>query len=325
MLLGNETLQRQLSGMLRRGVLSHCLLLTGPEGSGKSKLALEIAMALECEQPRDGTACGQCAECRRVRHGIHPDVISVDFDTVGKAAGYAKKGQVAYIRAEVCADAAIKPNQGHRKIYHILDADKLNSSSQNALLKLIEEPPAYGVFLLESRNPDFLLPTVRSRATELRLEPLPQKLLERELLQRCPESSAEARSVALRRCGGWLGQAIAVAESGGGVLPEVEALLRAMASPRRREAVLRACVPMEKYKRDQLLPILEQLREGFGEALAIRRAGATGLSDRRILAAAVTARQLSRAADAVQIAIDRLNGNVNAAHVVGALSVALGR
>ncbi len=323
MLLGNETLQRQLSGMLRRGVLSHCLLLTGPEGSGKSVLAQQIAMALECERPRGGMPCGGCAECRRVLHGIHPDVTDVDYDSVGKAAGYSK-GQVAYIRAAVCADAAVKPNQGKKKLYHFLDADKLNTSSQNALLKLIEEPPAYGVFVLESRNPDLLLPTVRSRATELRLEPLPQPVLERELQSRFPECTAELRTHALRRCDGWLGQAVALVESGGGMSPEAEAILKAMAASRRRSAVLRACVPLEKYKRDQLLPILEQLREGIGEALAIR-AGAPGMPERRSIADAVTARQLSAAADAVQTAIDRLNGNVSTAHIMGALSAALGR
>lgn len=313
-LLGNETLQRQLSGMLRRGVLSHCLVLTGPEGSGKSTLAKQIAMALECEQPRDGLACGICAECRRVESGIHPDVIAVE---------HTGAGQVKYIREAVIADAAIKPNQGKKKIYHILDADKLNANSQNALLKLIEEPPAYGVFLLESRNPDQLLPTVRSRATELRLEPLPLPVLERELQTRCAELSAELRSVVLSRCGGWLGQAIALAESGGGASPEAEAILKAMTRGQRRAEVLRACVPLEKYKRDQLLPILEQLREGFGEALAVR-GGAPGTAERKQLAGAVTARTLADAVSATQIAIDRLNGNVSAAHVMGALSVALG-
>jgi len=323
MLLGNETLQRQLSGMLRRGVLSHCLLLTGPEGSGKSVLAKQIAMALQCEQPRDGAACGSCAECRRVSGGVHPDVIAVDYETIGKNKG-SFKGQVDYIRRDVISDASVKPNQGKKKIYHFIDADKLNPNSQNALLKLIEEPPAYGVFLLESRNPDQLLPTVRSRATELRMGPLPQTVLDRELQQRCPESTAELRAVALRRCGGWLGQALRLMESGGGASPEVEAILKALSRGQRRAEVLRACVPLEKYKRDQLLPILEQLREGLSETMAVRR-GMPGTPEQRQLAGAVTMRTLSDAAEAAQVAIDRLNGNASAAHVMGALSVALGR
>lgn len=315
MLLGNETLQHQLREMLRRGVLSHCLLLTGPEGSGKSVLAKQIAMALECEQPQSGAACGVCAECRRVNSSIHPDVIPVDPPS---------SGQVKFIRDSVVADASIKPNQGKKKIYHFLDADKLNISSQNALLKLIEEPPVYGVFILESRNPDQQLPTVRSRATELRMEPLPQTVLDRELQQRCPESSAELRAIALRRCGGWLGQAMASVESGGGASPEAEAIFKALTRGSRRAEVLKACVPLEKYKRDQLLPILEQLREGCSEALAVRR-GLPGTVERKQLAGSVTARTLANAASAVQVAIDRLNANVSAAHVMGALSTALGR
>ena len=165
---------------------------------------------------------------------------------------------------------------------------------------------------------------MRSRAVQLRLEPLPQPVLERELTVRCPRSSAEERKAALRRCAGWLGQAIELVESGGGTSPEAEAILAAVGTAPHRGAVLRACVPLEKYKRDQLLPILEQLREGFSEALAIRR-GVCGAPERCRLAENATARTLSDAAAATQEAIDRLNANVSAAHVMGALGVALGR
>ena len=67
--------------------------------------------------------------------------------------------------------------------------------------------------------------------------------------QRCPQSTEPQRAAALRRCDGWLGQALALVESGGGVLPEAEAILTALGRGQRRVEVLRACAPLEKYKR----------------------------------------------------------------------------
>ena len=311
-LLGNENLLRQVNALLARGTLAQCLLLAGPEGSGKSLLADYLTAALECRQPVQGRPCGACSECRRVQAGIHPDVTVVDSDKQTIPVETVRRMQ---------ADAWILPNQGLRKVYRLPRADALGEAAQNALLKLVEEPPSYAVFLLESCNPALLLPTVRSRATELRMEPLPEAVLLRELAARRPELDPARRSAAARRSEGWLGQALALAEENSS--PEAEALLRALTQANPRAALLRACVPLEKYKREQLRPVLEQLLEGLTEALACRT-GAQGDAAARKLGAAMTARGLARAVDAAQEALLHLQSNVSPGHIMGALSVRLG-
>ena len=311
MICGNETLLRQVNAMLSRGALPQCVLLAGPEGAGKSQLAGYLAMALQCRAPRGGQPCGQCAECRRVEGRVHPDVIAVDSDK--------QTIPVETVR-QVRADAFVLPNQGRHKVYHFPRADALGEPAQNALLKLIEEPPEYGVFLLESRNPDLLLPTVRSRATELRLQPLSPTLLERELAARRPQASQADREAAARRSEGWLGQALALLDSGGASCPEAEAIVRALCQTGRRAALLRACIPLEKRRRDELQPVLEQLRQMLAAALACRKGAG---SQQRPLAEALTARSLSLAANAAQTALEGLQANVGPAHVMGALAVQL--
>ena len=102
------------------------------------------------------------------------------------------------------ADIYIQPNESEHKIYLFPRAQDMGLPGQNALLKVLEEPPAYGVFLLLTTNADALLPTVRSRCTELRMEPLPQSLLREELAKGYGKVSTEAISAAAERSGGFL-------------------------------------------------------------------------------------------------------------------------
>jgi len=150
-----EVLNRQEQG---RG-LSHAYLLAGPKGSGRHTLARLLAAAMLCtaggEKP-----CGRCPSCRRVLDNIHPDVTALPED--GKPLSV---DQVRQLRR----DAYIRPNQGVRKIYILDQADRMNASAQNAMLKLLEEGPAYSAFLLLAENGGGVLETVRSRCEQLTL------------------------------------------------------------------------------------------------------------------------------------------------------------
>ena len=163
--LGNAELKQRLSASFHAGRSSHCYLICGPEGSGKRTLAGILAAALQCEEA--SVPCGRCPACRKAMAGIHPDIITIDDPEKTIV-------PVTLIR-QLQADAYIRPNEGQKKVYIIPRAQDMNESAQNALLKLIEEPPAYAVFLLIASNAAKLLPTVRSRCAELRLEPVPQK------------------------------------------------------------------------------------------------------------------------------------------------------
>ena len=179
-LLGNEGLRQRLAAAGNH--LSHCYILEGPKGSGKHTLAGLLSAAMECEE--QNVPCCQCSACRSVLKNEHPDVITVDSDTATVP--------IRLIR-DMQADAYIKPNQGRRKVYVIPRAGDMQAPAQNALLKLLEEPPEYCAFLLLTDTADKLLETVRSRAVTLTLSPLSQKTLLEALESREPADRKSTR------------------------------------------------------------------------------------------------------------------------------------
>jgi len=158
---GNDALKRQLSAQAGGRGLSHAYLISGPRGSGKKTLARLLSAVMVCTGPGE-KPCGLCAGCKKALSGIHPDITTVGGD--------GKDISVAQARA-IRSDAYIRPNEADRKIYIVENAQNLNIPAQNALLKLLEEGPAYAAFLLLTDNPGALLPTVRSRCEGLTLAP----------------------------------------------------------------------------------------------------------------------------------------------------------
>jgi len=164
-ILGNERIIRGLKNAAANGTASHAYIFGGAEGIGKRLVANTFAKALQCEHP--GIApCDGCVSCRAFNSGNHPDVIYLRPET-------AKSIGIDRIRDGVNGDIAIKPYRYRYKIYIVESAEKMTVQAQNAILKTIEEPEGYGVFLLTSSNLSLLLPTVLSRTVVYRLKPLP--------------------------------------------------------------------------------------------------------------------------------------------------------
>lgn len=307
---GNEDLKRRLSAAFRSGRTSHCYLLCGPAGSGKRTLAGILAAALECTE--QNTPCGRCAQCHKVRSGSHPDVITVD-DPEKKIV------PVDLIRG-IQADAYVRPNEGRHKVYVIPRAQAMNENAQNALLKLIEEPPPYAVFLLLTDNAEKLLPTVRSRCAELRLEPVPQPQAVRWLAQQCPGQSQETLAAAYVRSGGYLGQAKQLLE-GELTLPQTVQFAGAFAG-KDGFAMVQLLSSMERLPRERLLEIFLQWKQLLTEALTVR-AGLPGGPQAAAMGRSRTAQSLSAAAETVQQAMDACTANVGSGHLCGWLAVML--
>ena len=303
-LLGNEQLKENLIRSIRGGHISHFYLISGPEGSGKRTLAKMLAAAILCrgsEKP-----CMQCNPCRKVMEGNHPDLITVedpDHKTVA----------VKLVR-QYREDAFIRPNESEYKIY--LFPQELGTEGQNSLLKILEEPPRYGVFMLLTDNPEQLLPTVRSRCTQLQLKPLRPEVLRSALQKAFPDATAEDIDAAIARSGGFLGQAQRILQEGNALPPQTESFLKAFSS---KDALLlmQTLAGMEKWKRDQLIAVLQQWLALLEGALACRAGIGASATAARELAASRSPQELMAAVEKLQKAIDYAQRNISPAAVCG--------
>ena len=307
-LLGNDQLKETLSAARRKGRMSHFYLLSGPKGSGKHTLADLIAAAMLCQAP-DGP-CGVCRHCRKVLGGSHPDYITIDDPT--------KKTVPVDLIREARADIFVRPNEGARKIYLFPRAQDMGIPGQNALLKVLEEPPPYGVFLLLTDNPEKLLPTVRSRCVELKLRALPNELLRQKLRAEFPQADDGQIAAAMLRSGGYLGQARELL--GGQGLSEHAKSFAAAYAARDVFGLQKLLTPMEKWKRDALIPALGEWLELLEQALLVRSGLAAVTPEAAAIGQSRSPRDLMRCCQSLKKAMEYAQGNVSCAAVCGWLS-----
>mgnify|MGYP002518900317 FL=1 len=309
--LGNDRMRENLSASLKKGHISHFYLISGPQGSGKKTLARLISAAVLC-QGRE-KPCLSCAVCRKVMENNHPDVITVE-DPEHKAVA------VKIVR-QIREDVFIRPNESDHKIY--IFPQELGTEGQNALLKILEEPPKYGVFLLLTDNPEKILPTVRSRCTELKLLPLPDGLLRGRLRKEFPDAADDDITAAMVRSGGYLGQAREILASGDALPPQTESFVRAMAQRNKLELAM-TLAPMEKWKRDALVEILQSWLEILESALACRTGGMAASNHARQLAQSRSSSELYEMALQLKKTLEYAKSNVSPAAICGYLLWALG-
>ena len=309
-LLGNTRIKQNLSAAAAKNRFAHFYLISGPKGSGKHTLAKLLAAAMMCEEA--SRPCGACSACRKIMAGTHPDFITVDDPE--------HKNVAVRIIREARESIFIRPNEGARKIY--LFPQEMGIEGQNALLKVLEEPPSYGAFLILSDNPEKLLPTIRSRCTELQLTAVEASVLKPWLAAKFPGATSEELDGAIRRSGGYPGQAMELLESGENLPPEVEAFVKSFAA-RDAMGLVSVLVPMEKWKRDQALPVFTAWLTALQEGLACRSGVPAAGRAAKLLASARSAKDLLAAVESLQKAIEYTQGNVSVAAVCGWLAWAL--
>lgn len=305
---GNAGLKARLSAAGDRGSLSHCYILEGPEGSGKKTLARILAAAMECEAEGGGKPCGVCPACRKALGQGHPDIITIDSDTATVP--------IRLIRG-MQTDAFIRPNEGRKKVYVIPRAQAIQSSTQNVLLKLLEEPPSYCAFLLLTESAGQLLTTVRSRAVTLTLFPLEDSELLSALRERFPEETQDRLAAAAEESQGYLGQAISYLESPEDPLAQRASKFAAAFSKGDELSLLQAMLSCGG-KRPELLSLLSRLYRMFTTAMTPASGGARS-QDLRTLAASATEQQLYASAQAISHGIRLLQANGNCDLVIGAV------
>lgn len=174
-IVGNEEMIKHLKNAILMDKVSHAYIINGPKSSGKSLIADAFAMALQCEKG-GMDACQECHSCRQAMGHNQPDIIYVTHEKPNTIA-------VSDVREQVTGTIEIKPYSSRYKVYIMDEAEKMNPQAQNALLKTIEEPPAYAVILLLTSNADALLPTIRSRCVMLNMKAVPQEQMKQYLMK----------------------------------------------------------------------------------------------------------------------------------------------
>lgn len=209
----NEKLRNRLAEEICENRFSHAYILAGKPGTGKRTFAMQIAAALACKSGTD-LPCGTCDSCQKILGGFSPDVLFIRKETD-------KKEFTINLIREIKDSLYIAPNELEKRVYILEDTETMNASAQNAFLKMLEEPPAYVVFLLLCADTEKLLDTVKSRAPILYTEQIPAEKIVEFLLK----NSAAARdihaidperlnTIALSADGS-IGSALSLCENGG--------------------------------------------------------------------------------------------------------------
>lgn len=173
--VGHKDIINYIRNAVTENKVSHAYILNGERGSGKKMLANLFATTLLCEE-QGPDPCNKCHSCHQAESGNHPDIIRVTHEKPNTIS-------VDDIRRQVNEDIQIKPYQGPYKIYIIAEADLMTVQAQNALLKAIEEPPAYAVIFLLTENAEALLPTITSRCVMLKLRNIKDTLIRKYLME----------------------------------------------------------------------------------------------------------------------------------------------
>lgn len=269
----NKRAQETLAAFVNGGRFPHALLLEGPEGSGRRTFAREIAAALFCRG--EHKPCGSCNQCRKVLEQNHPDVEYYGGD------GSRRSFHIDTIR-QLRQNAWLLPGEAPCRVCVLCGAENMTDQAQNALLKILEEPPEHTVFILTAENRSMLLPTILSRVQTIRLEPLTPAEILPVLRERCPDQPGEKLEWAAETAD-TIGQALAL-------LADESLQKHAQLAQRMLEllcngseyGLLTAVEPVSR-KREDLLEVCTQLRQLLtAELTRAASGGESRFSTRRI-------------------------------------------
>ena len=190
-IIGQDLAKKLLEGSIMANRLPSAFLFYGPEGVGKRTFALHVAKAANCSKVEHGY-CEECFDCKAVNNLTHPDLRLVfPVRNAGSLEGlptpelYDKQGTITINMVRILRkEASLKPFQKGKRIFVVLNADRMNQEASNAFLKLLEEPPADTLVILTTERPNFLFATVRSRCqmvmfSRLRADDIEDALVEK--------------------------------------------------------------------------------------------------------------------------------------------------
>ena len=186
-MVGQESIVRTLTNQVSAGRIAHAYLFCGSRGTGKTSAAKIMARAINCENPQNGDPCGVCNSCRMIESDTSFDVFEMDA---------ASNSRVEEIR-ELLEKVDYPPQFGKYKVYIIDEVHMLSNSAFNALLKTLEEPPEYMVFILATTEPQKLPSTILSRCQRYDFGRFTESQIAGHLKKVAAESGVEADADAL--------------------------------------------------------------------------------------------------------------------------------
>ncbi|MBQ7010756.1 MAG: hypothetical protein IJN63_03530 [Clostridia bacterium] len=326
-LLGNEHLKELIAADIRRGTFLHACILESEKGNGIEDSALDIAAAIACKNKESdlySLPCGRCPSCEKILNRNCIDMITID------------KGDKASIGVdrirELKQNTVLSASELDCKIYMILEADKMTEEAQNALLKILEEPPIEETyFLLCTENSEALLPTVRSRAPVMRLTPptrsVTAAIIEAEFGVGSEEAyraaTAAGNGIALAR------EIIRGTDDGKARIKaydQARAITEMLATKRSKSDII-LYISSLSLKKEEATEILRLIYSGLRDIIAVKRCRdiATDLyptaEEARKYAGRITARGAVAISDAVSNALSSLDKNASPKNVMLAFAV----
>ena len=203
-IIGQKQAKEHFQTAIETGNISHAYIINGETGSGRRMLADAFAKALQCEKHPNADSCDGCKSCHQAESGNHPDIRYITHEKASIS--------VDDIREQLNNDIQIKPYSSEHKVYIIPEANKMTEQAQNALLKTIEEPPAYAVIILLTDNLNALLPTIQSRCVTINTKPISKEEIAGYLVSHLSMEREQAE-IAAGFCQGNMGKAIRFANS----------------------------------------------------------------------------------------------------------------
>lgn len=201
---GQDSVVMHFKNAIKLNKISHAYIINGEQGMGKKIIAKAFSMTLQCEK-KEEKPCMECHSCRQALSGNNPDIKWITHEKPNVIS-------VDEVRTQINNDVQIKPYSNEYKIYIIDEASKMNVAAQNAILKTIEEPPAYVIILLLTDNKDMLLQTILSRCVSMDLRPVNNDIVEKYLIENAGIVDYRAKEVS-PFAGGNIGKAIKMASS----------------------------------------------------------------------------------------------------------------
>jgi DNA polymerase-3 subunit delta' len=167
-IIGQERAIGFLKGVMGRGKIPHAYLFAGIAGIGKTTAALALTQAINCKEPVNQGACGQCQTCRQVRSGNFPDLVFIEPDR--------QNIKIEQIRG-LNRTLSFKPISGRYRVSIIRQAEVMTDEAANSLLKTLEEPPQNNILILNVTEPLALFPTIVSRCQKVLFRPIPVRAI----------------------------------------------------------------------------------------------------------------------------------------------------